>query len=230
MTEGQQQTLLNAVAASVVAHGMLFLPWPQWDVAPRQEPARATLAVTYVESLLKRADAQPPIEEMDTAPVETTTVAVKVAAAEPWVEPRLEQGPDGLPEADPIPALPDRTGREPVAAFRTPPPIPAHLRSNPSYMSYYQVVRDRIRRIANRNRPRPFEPGDVGLWFVVAANGELQDIGGLALRGGAHARLQRVAETAVRQAAPFPPFPPTLPQRAIPFHVVISFEPTPTGR
>ncbi|MBP6920819.1 MAG: hypothetical protein KBC23_07525, partial [Candidatus Omnitrophica bacterium] len=63
----------------------------------------------------------------------------------------------------------------PIKKKITLPPVETTKMNNPSYISYYQLVREKIRRSAYQNYSRT-ETGDIFLSFVIAQNGSLRDI------------------------------------------------------
>lgn len=95
--------------------------------------------------------------------------------------------------------------------------------SNPTYISYYEVVREKIRRAAYFNY-RHEEIGEVYLSFMVASDGSLKEIQLVEDRSSANDFLREIALRSVKDSAPFPVFPPGLDHPQLSFNVVISFE------
>lgn len=94
---------------------------------------------------------------------------------------------------------------------------------NPSYISYYQVVREKIRRAAYQNYNRN-ETGEVYLTFVISNAGYLKEVRLVEEKTQAADYLKEIALTSVRNASPFPSFPKELDYSQLTFNVVISFE------
>ena len=86
--------------------------------------------------------------------------------------------------------------------------IDEKLKNNPAYMDYYKLIREKIRKNAyyyyNTN-----SRGEVLVHFVIASNG-LVDSLHLKDASTLSRTLQNIAVKSVRDAAPFPPFPPEL--------------------
>ena len=95
--------------------------------------------------------------------------------------------------------------------------------SNPSYISYYQIVREKIRRAAYQNYNRS-ETGNVYITFIISDAGYLKDVRLVEERSQATPYLKDIALASVRTASPFPRFPKELDYSQLSFNVVISFE------
>ena len=95
--------------------------------------------------------------------------------------------------------------------------------NNPSYISYYQLVREKIRRSAYRNYTRT-ETGETYLSFIISKDGTLEDAHVSEEKSSANPYLQATALKSVRESAPFPAFPKELDYPRLSFNVVISFE------
>ena len=95
--------------------------------------------------------------------------------------------------------------------------------SNPSYISYYQIVREKIRRAAYQNYNRS-ETGNVYITFIISDAGYLKDVRLVEEKSQATPYLKDIALASVRTASPFPRFPKELDYSQLSFNVVISFE------
>lgn len=94
---------------------------------------------------------------------------------------------------------------------------------NPSYINYYQVVREKIRRSAYQNFNRN-ETGEVYVTFVISSAGYLNEARLVEERTRASDYLKAIALASVKNASPFPRFPKELDYARLSFNVVISFE------
>ena len=86
--------------------------------------------------------------------------------------------------------------------------IDEKLKNNPAYMDYYKLIREKIRKNAyyyyNTN-----SKGEVSVHFAIANNGQVDSL--LLNDASTLSRnLKDIAVKSVRDAAPFPPFPPEL--------------------
>jgi outer membrane biosynthesis protein TonB len=113
-----------------------------------------------------------------------------------------------------------------IAAVRkkiTLPPMDADKINNPSYISYYQIVREKIRRAAYQNYLST-EIGEVYLSFIVGNDGSLREVQLVDSKSSPVEFLREIAQRSIHEAAPFPTFPGELDYPQLSFNVVISFE------
>lgn len=103
------------------------------------------------------------------------------------------------------------------------PPINTDKINNPSYISYYQIVREKIRRSAYYNYTRT-ETGEVYISFIISSEGYLKDVRLVSEKSSLSTYLRETALRSVRDASPFPNFPKELDYPHLSFNVVISFE------
>jgi TonB family protein len=103
------------------------------------------------------------------------------------------------------------------------PAMDADKINNPSYISYYQIVREKIRRSAYQNYTRT-DTGEVYLSFVISNVGQIKQIRIIEEKSSPSSYLQEIAVKSISEAAPFPNFPKELDYPQLSFNVVISFE------
>lgn len=103
------------------------------------------------------------------------------------------------------------------------PPAELEKINNPSYLSYYEIVREKIRRAAYQNYTNT-EVGEVYLAFVISRNGSLMNLMVIEEQTSASKNLQDIALRSLKQASPFPVFPNQLDYSQLPFNLPISFE------
>ncbi|MFY9402732.1 MAG: TonB family protein [Candidatus Omnitrophota bacterium] len=94
---------------------------------------------------------------------------------------------------------------------------------NPSYISYYQTVREKIRRSAYRNYAKN-ETGEVYLVFIISNDGVLKQARLVEEKSSKSLYLKNVALSSIKDASPFPNFPKELDYEELSFNVAISFE------
>lgn len=95
--------------------------------------------------------------------------------------------------------------------------------NTPSYVTYYQIVRDRIRERAYMNYTK-LSVGEVYLTFIIRADGALVALQILPDKTTANQFLEEVGLKSVQEAGPFPPFPQDLSYPELTFNVSISFQ------
>lgn len=113
-----------------------------------------------------------------------------------------------------------------IAAFKkkiTLPPVDMVKIDSPSYISYYQIVREKIRRSAYQNYTGS-ETGEVYIAFVTSSDGDLRRARLVEEKSSASSYLKNVALSSVKNASPFPSFPKELDYPELSFNVAISFE------
>jgi len=94
---------------------------------------------------------------------------------------------------------------------------------NPSYISYYQVVREKIRRSAYENYTHN-ETGEVYISFIIFNDGYLKEARLVEERTTAKEYLKSIALRSIKDSSPFPNFPKELDYPQLSFNIIISFE------
>ncbi|MFH0762754.1 MAG: hypothetical protein V1925_02565 [Candidatus Omnitrophota bacterium] len=95
--------------------------------------------------------------------------------------------------------------------------------NNPSYINYYQIVREKIKRAAFRNY-NGREIGQVTLSFIISNEGSLQKIFLMEEDSSGSLYLREIAVNSVNSASPFPRFPKELDYSCLLFRLPIEFE------
>ena len=94
---------------------------------------------------------------------------------------------------------------------------------NPNYISYYQIVREKIRRSAYQNYTHN-ETGEVYVSFIISNDGDIKDVRLAEEKTTANDYLKNIALRSIRDASPFPNFPKELDYPQLSFNIIISFE------
>jgi outer membrane biosynthesis protein TonB len=94
---------------------------------------------------------------------------------------------------------------------------------NPSYISYYQIVREKIRRSAYQNYMHN-ETGEVYVTFIISNLGYIKDVRLIEEKTTADDYLKDIALRSIKDASPFPDFPKELDYPQLSFNIIISFE------
>jgi len=103
------------------------------------------------------------------------------------------------------------------------PAIDINKINSPSYISYYQIVREKIKHSAYRNYTRT-ETGEVYLSFVISRDGLLKEVRLNQEKSSPNTYLNEIALKSINDASPFPNFPQELNYPQLSFNVAISFE------
>jgi hypothetical protein len=106
------------------------------------------------------------------------------------------------------------------------PPVETLQIKNPVYVSYYQIVRNRIKDRAYFNyvNAGKFDAGEVYLAFMLDSNGAIKEIHIVEERTRANQHLRQVSMRSIQESSSFPPFPKELNYPELSFNVVISYE------
>ena len=97
------------------------------------------------------------------------------------------------------------------------------LKKIPAYMDYYRFIREKIRETAFNHYDSRTE-GEVFVSFVITNNGNVDTLS-VGQESAAEKSLQKIALQSVKNAAPFPPFPPELKDYArLHFNISIYFK------
>lgn len=95
--------------------------------------------------------------------------------------------------------------------------------TNPVYLNYYQIIREKIKQAAYQNYTRLIN-GEVYLSFIIFNNGKLRDVRINDEKSCSEVYLKDIAKKTVYDASPFPNFPKDLDYPELSFNVIISFE------
>jgi len=103
------------------------------------------------------------------------------------------------------------------------PPMDMAKIKNPSYITYYQIVREKIRRSAYQNYTHN-ETGEVYVSFIISNDGLIRNARLVEEKTTANDYLKDIALKSVREASPFPNFPKELDYQQLSFNIIISFQ------
>lgn len=95
--------------------------------------------------------------------------------------------------------------------------------TSPTYISYYQIIREKIRRSAYQNYTRS-ETGQVYLTFVILSDGTLKEVKAVQEKSTVNNYLKEVALKSIKDVSPYPAFPKGLEYPQLSFNVIISFQ------
>lgn len=103
------------------------------------------------------------------------------------------------------------------------PPIDTTKINNPNYISYYQIVREKIKRAAYQNYTGK-ETGEVTISFVISKEGYLKELSLIEEKSSFSPYLREIALRSVKEASGFPVFPKELDYPQLSFNLAITFE------
>lgn len=210
--------------SAVVHAGFLFvLPYQILTYAPTQRP----IEVAYVQSFgqeKEKADISPePVaqkEQRQTQPPQISTPEDRKSILKDFLKTEIFR-PD---RREDLPQQMNPAAESPKKKSVQTPNIPGETFKSPEYKSYYQIVREKIRRQAYRNY-RYIQEGEVFLTFTLTRSGELKEAHVDKTKSVEDEYLRRIALESVQQSSPFPEFPVKLQDKEqLAFNVIISFE------
>jgi TonB family protein len=210
------RTFQVALIISVIAHGVLFIQNSNLSIFTDYKKQQQ-LVISYIKQLqetkVSPKTARPQKDEFLKLPSKIT--ANKIAPP-PFVDKE---------KISPTFIKPELAKSDVLAVQKkiTLPPLDLDKINNPSYISYYQIVREKIRRAAYRNYVRN-EIGEVYLSFIISRDGYLREVRLSEDRSSGTAYLKDVALRSIKEASPFPDFPKELDYYQLSFNVIISFE------
>ncbi len=221
-------------AISLLTHGAILLQAPSFNpFSPA--PKKQKIEVRYIKenprarSLAKassKLDLQTPLPKPEPFLKLDSKVVTGTKVPPPYVEQDNSSKTEKL--------LPNRMLGFPKPTFAAPqltaikkkislPPIEMAKINNPSYINYYQIVREKIRRSAYQNYTHN-ETGEVYVSFIISCDGYIKDARLVEERTTAGDYLKNIALRSVKNASPFPDFPKELDYLQLSFNIIISFE------
>ncbi len=209
-----------ALFISVIMHSTLFWQLPRFDILPLKK-ASNKIEVTYFQIKNKPKTAP-------AAPLLIKNPTIKENA------PKIKQ----LPQNNTLGSGQKTTVIKKVEEQKTTSPNVTvskkkeeekkggieKLSKDPVYLTYTQILHQKIRQIALKNCPKKFENGVVFVTFTLNSNGELKTVEIVEDKSSAETTLKEIARKSIEEAAPYPKFPESFNQTQIPFSVIISFE------
>lgn len=225
--EYSDNLLKRFLLISLLIHSLFFLSLPRLKVVKLDKFRKnfVNLEVTYKKNLKIEGDTNKRLAEtvekrMDVnkeqlkSPSEVRKSLNPPAYTEGAGSIRKKTGPVRIK----TPVIRQKT----LSNIVTYPEVSSPFAKNPAYMSYYDVIRDRIRAVAGLNSPLTSE-GEVYLTFVLDSNGQLKALKLISEKSVSDQKLRQLAYNFVEQASPFPPFPSDLKHSQLSFTVIIEF-------
>jgi TonB family protein len=219
-----QATLL----ISLITHGVILFQNPNFTLFSGKQANKDT-EVSYVrEPVVVKEE---PIKTVPRKELLPGALASKIAARKinppPFVDREaIFKKSRGGPQSDNLEFIKPAVVRPDIISVKkiiTTPAIDLDKINNPSYISYYQIVREKIRRSAYHNYDKA-ETGEVYISFIVTREGFVRDVRLVEAKSSVNAYLRETALKSVSDASPFPSFPKELDYPQLSFNVVISFE------
>lgn len=97
------------------------------------------------------------------------------------------------------------------------------IRTKPSFLSYNNLIREKIRKKALYLYDKTYEQGNIYLSFVLENNGRIKTVSIVAEKSIDNEYLEQIAKKSILYSSPFPAFPKELDVSEITFSVLMSF-------
>lgn len=230
-----ERLLQITFAISIFIHGVIILPRANFNPFT-PAPKVQEIAVRYIKENpqvrpLPKNSSEPGRQRLMPKSEPFLKLDSKVAtgtrrAPLPYVEPMdISAGSPSLLDKPSELSKPVFASSEIMAIKRkiTLPAIEMAKIDNPSYISYYQIIREKIRRSAYQNYTHN-ETGEVYLSFIISNDGDIKDVRLADEKTMAKDYLKNIALRSIRDASPFPNFPKELDYPQLSFNIIISFE------
>ena len=211
---------------SLIAHGIILFQNPNINLFPMNKKDQK-LEVSYLKIPQEKKDYQKTTATKNEPFLKLPSkITFNKTAPPPFID------RESIFKQKQQPALPKPSFTKPVLikpdiiAIKkkiTLPPIGIDKIKNPSYINYYQIVREKIRRAAYQNYIRE-EIGEVYLSFIISSDGSLKEVRLIEDKSSNSTYLRDISLRSIRNASPFPNFPKELDYPQLSFNVVISFE------
>ncbi len=226
-----KRPFLSAILISFFAHGVVLVSRPDFHFLPQKKAQE--LEIEYIQDTNKKERNGEYRQEKKIKIEPLLNLQAKISAKKvpppPFIDKqeiyssqvkKIALGVSGL--VKPILSRLDIISIKKKITL-SPLPLGIEKSSNPSYISYYQIVREKIKRAAYQNYTLT-EMGEVYLTFVISSQGVLNQAQIVLAKSVADNYLREIALKSVRDAAPFPVFPKELDYPQLTFNVVVSFE------
>lgn len=220
------KTFQLAFLISLIVHGVVLFQNPNFNLFPNSKKQQ-NLEISYIKEPEKPIKYQktlsPNAEPFLKLP---SKITVDKIAPPPFIDkPEVFQRNRETIQRESSFIRPALTKPDIIAVKKkiTLPALDLDKSNNPSYISYYQIVREKIKRAAYQNYTR-IEMGEVYLSFIISSDGYIREVRIVDEKSSFSPYLRQIALKSVKDASPFPNFPKDLNYQQLSFNVVISFE------
>jgi len=216
-----------ALLISVITHGVILFQNPNFNPFPSHKQEQK-IEVSYVKPPQKT---ETTLKTQDSAKKEPFLKLSSKITAEKRIPPPFIDKESIFKSRSAI-SLQDANFTKPafikpdIIAIKkkiTVPAIGMDKINNPIYISYYQIVREKIKRAAYQNYIGR-EVGEVTVSFIISGEGHLRELRLIEEKSSASTYLKEVALRSIKEASPFPSFPPELAYPQLSFNLAITFE------
>jgi hypothetical protein len=222
----ENKILRYALIVSLLVHIIILWNLTYVNIRLREEKSPRAIKVTYSTAAFQKKVALPKIVPQQGMKVDLAR-QVKTSRDEQrnissFMKDISKRTNDFIRQVQKPKALDEKNRKRKV----TVPPVETLQIKNPLYVSYYQIVRNRIkdRAYSNYVNSGKFDAGEVYLAFMLDSSGALKEIHVTEERTRANQHLRQVSIRSIQESSSFPPFPQELNYPELSFNVVISYE------
>lgn len=214
----KEKTFQIALCVSVLAHAVMLYQLPQMNLTVHKSPKQ--LEVTYQQikgvsrdlMLLTKKLEQSKDSERDKIHVVKTPESEHSLFKDNFLVKKIQE----LQNKPKLAKIDTQKKKSVTSTLES-------KMENPLYKTYYQKIRERIKRRAYRNYTK-YEEGEIYLSFMIANDGKLKAVKVFKDKSSPNDFLQEITLRSVQDAAPYPKFPSNLDFPELSFNVIISFE------
>jgi outer membrane biosynthesis protein TonB len=210
----------KALILSLTAH-LIFISSSLLVPTPHAKTKMRKVEITY-ESRKKEPVPQPAAKKEQEPPKPVQKLTQQDALNAAVLIKERNAAPDSLKVLE---RVPDKTKvlNTPLKKTVSVPVLESEKINNPSYQSYYSLVRARIRQRAYFNYAE-YYAGEVYLTFILNNDGSLKELKIIEEKSSGGPYLRTIGLKSIKEAVPFPAFPKALNYPELTFNVVISFQ------
>ncbi len=203
---------------SALTHFTLLGPWSSMRFAARPEITFQKVELTYF-----RTGGDDMIVK-DINPITSVKKGAVPLKAEPYQTEDTEMKPEKSREIETAgKEAPKSEPETPGAGGGNAIDLGASFNGDSVRDAYCMTVRDRIKRVLEKDRRGFVKDGELQVRFTVERNGALKNVALYKSRGGDTRNLESIALDSVKKAAPFPPFSDDIKEKELPFILPIKF-------
>jgi hypothetical protein len=228
--EGISSNLKRALLISLSVHALVCAPCVPHIKVPRSDERAYSFEVDYVrvaDDTHKVRAAAVPAQEKDAGTQQGERLAQAAQAEQVKNEASAPIAPrDGVSGPSPADTRAKDVSRE-VSAQRPVSPVAQDQKQvqRRDDTSYYQLVREKIRRTLKSNyKTGASREGNAYLEFTIDRAGNLIRFSIDGARSTSDKVLLKIVEVSLKEAAPFPPLPDDVRRDRLTFNILISFK------
>lgn len=201
---GMELNFKNAVILSMIIHAVIILSLP---VFKAERIKHNKIIIDYI----------PSVEPKKTEITRQETRAMSVDTPKINLAPKVEMKPAAS-------VSPETSAARQKEILNELAMKQARIKSTKDYISYYQLIREKIRQKLKNKYRSYYNEGDVCLVFVLRSDGALLSAAADPERSVRDRTLIDTAVQSLKEAAPFAPFPKALTLPQMSFTLTVSFK------